>query len=63
MDAELRARFNRSWNEALAQRVLRDLERRLNCTIPFPLELGLELIDDVLVGNGIGDQCRLTRVF
>ncbi|MEM8884840.1 MAG: hypothetical protein AAGD14_12275 [Planctomycetota bacterium] len=37
MDAELRARFNSIWSDTLAQRARRDLERRLNCSIPFPM--------------------------
>ncbi|MHC4956417.1 MAG: hypothetical protein ACYTGZ_21455 [Planctomycetota bacterium] len=37
MDPELRARFNSIWSEKLAQRVRRDVERRLHCKIPFRL--------------------------
>jgi len=49
MDADLRARFNALWNEKLARRVKRDAERRLNCTIPFPVaETPLFLSGDVL---------------
>jgi len=37
MDAELRARFNKHWSDKLARRAKRDLERRLNCKVPFPV--------------------------
>ena len=37
MDAGLRARFNRSWTPDLYRLMRGDLERRLGCSIPFPL--------------------------
>jgi len=35
MDPELRKRFNAAWSEGLYRTVREDLERRLNCRVPF----------------------------